>query len=104
MAATEEDVSALGERLEKLSVEDDEETTAKLGNDAENDGDDAKICESPRLWGFETRELYKLALNFYKGESWTLSRSRLRGFSTISGYANLSVSSCVTAQLKTFSR
>ncbi|XP_029170684.1 Golgi resident protein GCP60 [Nylanderia fulva] len=63
MAAAEEDVSALGESLDKLSVEDDEETTtSKPGNDA----DDAKVCESPQLWGFETRELYKLALNFYK--------------------------------------
>lgn len=67
MAAAEEDVSALGERLDKLSVDDDDvETTTKIGNDAENDGDDARIREGPRLWGFETRELYKLALNFYK--------------------------------------
>ncbi|KMR05271.1 protein tmed8 [Lasius niger] len=73
--AAEEDVSALGERVDKLSIaattttttttdEDDEESKVENG-DTENG--DAKICEDPpRLWGFETRELYKLALNFYK--------------------------------------
>ncbi|XP_070152313.1 Golgi resident protein GCP60 [Polyergus mexicanus] len=66
--AAEEDVPALGERIDKLSVsatttDEDDEATSKVEIDAENG--DAKICE-PRLWDFETRELYKLAHNFYK--------------------------------------
>ncbi|XP_050445747.1 Golgi resident protein GCP60 [Cataglyphis hispanica] len=66
--AAEEDVSALGERVDKLSVsatttDEDDEAVSKVQNNAENG--DAKISE-PRLWGFETRELYKLAHNFYK--------------------------------------
>ncbi|XP_029659786.1 Golgi resident protein GCP60 [Formica exsecta] len=66
--AAEEDVSALGERVDKLSVsatttDEDDEAAGKVESDAENG--DEKICE-PRLWDFETRELYKLAHNFYK--------------------------------------
>ncbi|KAL6267045.1 hypothetical protein P5V15_000121 [Pogonomyrmex californicus] len=65
-AAAEESVSALSERVDKLSVsatkDDERDATGK----SKDDGDaTAKSCE-PRLWGFETRELYKLALNFYK--------------------------------------
>jgi hypothetical protein len=66
-AADEEDVAALNECVEKLSVsaQADDEAVSKT----ENDGS-AKIFDypEPRLWGFETRELYKLALNFYKGK------------------------------------
>ncbi|KAL6440125.1 hypothetical protein ACFW04_003025 [Cataglyphis niger] len=66
--AAEEDVSALGERVDKLSVsatttDEDDEAVSKVESNAENG--DAKISE-PQLWGFETRELYKLAHNFYK--------------------------------------
>jgi len=68
-AADEEDVTALNEGVEKLSVsiQADDEAVSKSENDAD---DNAKIfdCPEPRLWGFETRELYKLALNFYKGK------------------------------------
>lgn len=73
-AAAEEDVSTLSERVAELSVsrtENDEKDAAGRinGNDVDVT---AKSCE-PRLWGFETRELYKLALNFYKGERDTLT-------------------------------
>jgi len=65
-AADEEDVTALNECVEKLSVsaQADDEAVHKSEHDSE------KIfgCPEPRLWGFETRELYKLALNFYKGK------------------------------------
>ncbi|XP_018352842.1 PREDICTED: Golgi resident protein GCP60 [Trachymyrmex septentrionalis] len=63
-AAAEEDVSALGEWVDELSVsatEDDKKAT----NRTDSNDVTAKNCE-PRLWGFETRELYKFALNFYK--------------------------------------
>lgn len=74
--AAEEDVSALVERVDKLSVsatrmatttDEDEEaatTTARVesGNVENGDGSGGET----RLWGFETRELYKLAHNFYK--------------------------------------
>lgn len=71
--AAEENVSALVERVDKVSVsattttmtdEDDEAT--RVEGDARNG--DAGSSGEPRLWGFETRELYKLAHNFYKGE------------------------------------
>jgi len=76
--AAEEDVPALVERVDKLSVsatarmtttDEDEEaaaTTARVesGNVENGDGSGGET----RLWGFETRELYKLAHNFYKGE------------------------------------
>ncbi|XP_072754593.1 Golgi resident protein GCP60 [Anoplolepis gracilipes] len=71
MAAEESDVSAA---LDKLSVsatttttDEDDEATGRIteSGDAVENGENAKICE-PRLWGFETRELYKLAHNFYK--------------------------------------
>lgn len=61
-----EDASTLNERIDELRVsvmEDDETAAGRTGNDVDVT---AKSCE-PRLWGFETRELYKLALNFYKG-------------------------------------
>lgn len=71
-AADEEDVAALNEHIEKLSV-----SSAQVNDEAskseprhDDDKDDAKTldCPEPQLWGFETRELYKLALNFYKGK------------------------------------
>ncbi|KAL0124161.1 hypothetical protein PUN28_006176 [Cardiocondyla obscurior] len=46
-----------------MSATENNEEMARKSND--NDVDLMKSCE-PRLWGFETRELYKLALNFYK--------------------------------------
>ena len=71
-AAVEEDVSTLSEWVDELSVsatEDDKNATSRTDS---NDVDvTAKNCE-PRLWGFETRELYKFALNFYKGERSTI--------------------------------
>lgn len=71
MAATgEEDVSALSERVDKLSVSATDDEVVSKGVENGADGN-AKTCE-PRLWGFETRELYKLALNFYKGEYLTV--------------------------------
>lgn len=77
-AAAEEDVSALGERIDGLSVSATEDSGTADGNDVDVM---ARSCE-PRLWGFETRELYKLALNFYKGKrepTATLSPSMRRG-------------------------
>lgn len=59
MAGTNGDISSIGKKIEKLGISDEEST--KHENDAENE----KIYE-PCLWGFETRELYKIALNFYK--------------------------------------
>lgn len=60
MAATDETVSVLEKDIEKLSV---------LESDSNKNDDDTKTGEiyEPHLWGFETRELYKIALNFYKG-------------------------------------
>lgn len=59
MAATDETVSVLEKDIEKLSV---------LESDSNKNDDDTKTGEiyEPHLWGFETRELYKIALNFYK--------------------------------------
>ncbi|RLU17157.1 hypothetical protein DMN91_011226 [Ooceraea biroi] len=67
-AADEEDVTALNERVEKLSVsaQPDDEPASKSENDTEDASARSLDCPEPRLWGFETRELYKLALNFYK--------------------------------------
>lgn len=65
-AAPDEDVSALIERIAESGIfatEDDENAVSRTdGNDVDVT---ARSCE---LWGFETRELYKLALNFYKGK------------------------------------
>lgn len=60
MAATDETVSVVGKDMEKLSVSE---------SDLNKNEDDTKGGEiyEPHLWGFETRELYKIALNFYKG-------------------------------------
>ncbi|XP_014482284.1 PREDICTED: Golgi resident protein GCP60 [Dinoponera quadriceps] len=62
-----DDIPALEEELEKLNLacattEDDAPTEDKVDDDAVDFG---KTGE-PQLWGFETRELYKLALGFYK--------------------------------------
>lgn len=74
-AAAEEDVSALDGRIDELSVSatEDSEMPAAGRIDGNDVDVTARSCE-PRLWGFETRELYKLALNFYKGERDTSSR------------------------------
>lgn len=59
-------MSALSEQVDELSIsamEDDENTASKTDN---NDVDVTTTNCEPQLWGFETRELYKLALNFYK--------------------------------------
>ncbi|XP_032688942.1 Golgi resident protein GCP60 [Odontomachus brunneus] len=66
MAATrEDDIPALEEQVEKLNlstVSDDAVTDKGDDDDAADYGN----ADEPQLWGFETRELYKLALNFYK--------------------------------------
>ncbi|XP_033335440.2 Golgi resident protein GCP60 [Megalopta genalis] len=59
MAGTNGDISSMGRKIEKLGISADEST--KNDNDTEKE----KRVE-PRLWGFETRELYKMAVNFYK--------------------------------------
>ncbi|OXU22332.1 hypothetical protein TSAR_008639 [Trichomalopsis sarcophagae] len=59
--ANEADVSAVEENIAKLSVETSSSPEKKLSSS----GDRADVFE-PHLSGFETRELYKLALNFYK--------------------------------------
>ena len=87
--ATEEDVSALvDERLDKLSISatTDDDDKDKIDDKIDetvtcenaNENGDTKIRE-PRIWDFETRELYKLALNFYKGEC--------RGFFVYRGFS-----------------
>jgi len=67
-AAGEDDVSTLSERVDELSVSVTEGEKTTAGKNDSNDVDvTAKNCK-PRLWNFEAPELYKLALNFYKGE------------------------------------
>lgn len=63
-AAREDDIPALEEQVEKLnlSTASDDAVTDKGDDDAADYGS----TDEPQLWGFETRELYKLALNFYK--------------------------------------
>lgn len=63
-AARENDIPALEEDVEKLNL-------SSATDDAATDKDDDDVVDygkagEPRLWGFETRELYKHALNFYK--------------------------------------
>lgn len=72
-AIGEEDVSALKERVEELSVVSTTAATADMTTDdgtakSENDTVDTTKSSEPLLGAFETRELYKLALNFYKGK------------------------------------
>ncbi|XP_035721502.1 Golgi resident protein GCP60-like isoform X1 [Vespa mandarinia] len=59
MAATDETVSVVEKDIEKLNVSE---------SDSNKNEDDIKSGElyEPHLWGFETRELYKIALSFYK--------------------------------------
>ncbi|XP_076763218.1 Golgi resident protein GCP60 [Xylocopa sonorina] len=59
MAGTNGDISSVGRKIEKLAISAEEST--KTENDKENE----KRVE-PRLWGFETKELYRIAVNFYK--------------------------------------
>lgn len=59
-AATENDIPALEEQVEKLNLSSDD--VDKVDDDVLDYGNG----DEPKLWGFETRELYKLALNFYK--------------------------------------
>lgn len=66
MAGTNGDISSVGKKIEKLTVSKEESTKD------ENDKEKEKKSES-RFWGFETRELYKIAINFYKGESMVLT-------------------------------
>lgn len=71
MASANEDVYAARRDFDKL----------KLSPDRTSDVSDAKDCAKvfePHLWGFETRELYKIALNFYKGETLSLLVPPLR--------------------------
>lgn len=66
MADTNGDISSVEQKIEKLAIS--AEDLAKNKNDKES----GKRWE-PHLWGFETKELYKIAVNFYKGESIILS-------------------------------
>ncbi|XP_015587980.1 Golgi resident protein GCP60 [Cephus cinctus] len=59
MAAENSEISVVGTDFEKLKVSTGETTKNK------DDSKNAKVFE-PHLSGFETRELYKIALNFYK--------------------------------------
>ncbi|XP_034180470.1 Golgi resident protein GCP60 [Osmia lignaria lignaria] len=59
MAGTNGDISLVGKKIEKLTVSKEESTKD------ENDKEKKKKSES-HFWGFETRELYKIAINFYK--------------------------------------
>lgn len=61
MAGTNGDISLVGKKIEKLAI------SAENSTQNEIDTESGKNLE-PRLWGFETRELYKIAVNFYKGE------------------------------------
>lgn len=66
MADTNGDTSSVEQKIEKLAI------SAKNLAKNKNDEESGKMRE-PRLWGFETKELYKIAVNFYKGESIILS-------------------------------
>ncbi|XP_043789554.1 Golgi resident protein GCP60 [Apis laboriosa] len=59
MAGTNGDIFSIGKKIEKLTISGEEST--KNEDDSENG---KKLV--PRLWGFETKELYKIAVNFYK--------------------------------------
>ncbi|KAK2575954.1 hypothetical protein KPH14_007315 [Odynerus spinipes] len=59
MATTDEAVSVLEKDIQELNVSTGE------SNKTDDDTKSEKIYEL-HLWGFETRELYKIALNFYK--------------------------------------
>ncbi|XP_076238768.1 Golgi resident protein GCP60 [Calliopsis andreniformis] len=59
MAGANGDISSVGRKIEKLTISTEES--------ARNEDDTGKEKRpEPRLWGFETRELYKMAINFYK--------------------------------------
>lgn len=53
-------ISAVEEKLDKLEISAEEKIK-------EDETKSTKVFE-PHLSGFETRELYKIALNFYKGK------------------------------------
>ncbi|KZC13457.1 PREDICTED: Golgi resident protein GCP60 [Dufourea novaeangliae] len=59
MAGTNGDISSVERKIEKLGISASESTKN------EDDTEREKWAER-RLWGFETRELYKMAVNFYK--------------------------------------
>ncbi|XP_034945507.1 Golgi resident protein GCP60 [Chelonus insularis] len=62
MASTESDVSKIVENVDKLNINNPDQSTTKTI--------DSKVGEElnfqPHLSGFELKELYKIALNFYK--------------------------------------
>lgn len=62
MAGANGDISSVGRKIEKLAISAEE--SARDENDTQKEE-----RPEPRLWGFETRELYKMAIHFYKGES-----------------------------------
>lgn len=66
MAGTNGDISSEERKIEQLAISADESVNNE--DDTESEG-----RSEPRLWGFETRELYKMAVNFYKGESVVLT-------------------------------
>lgn len=59
MAGANGDISSLGRKVEKLGLSAGESTGNEIADEHGN-------ASPPRLWGFETRDLYKIALNFYK--------------------------------------
>ncbi|XP_076172082.1 Golgi resident protein GCP60 [Ptiloglossa arizonensis] len=59
MAGTNGDISSEERKIEQLAISADESVNNE--DDTESEG-----RSEPRLWGFETRELYKMAVNFYK--------------------------------------
>lgn len=61
MAGTNGNISSVGRKIEKLGISADESVRNENYTEKERRAE-------PRLWGFETRELYKMAVNFYKGE------------------------------------
>lgn len=59
MATTNEEMTKLEEKTENLKVSE----PVTIDDDDKN----SSKCLEPHLSGFETHQLYKIALNFYKG-------------------------------------
>ena len=62
MASTNRNISTIEEKINKLDLSVEQKTKDQDETNTTN------IFE-PHLSGFETRELYKIALNFYKGKT-----------------------------------
>lgn len=91
-SANDPDVSAVEEKIATLSVEASSSPEKKLPSAS----DRADVFE-PHLSGFETRELYKLALNFYKGESYYPDVISLILLSCVHTYADTLTASAAAA-------